>query len=197
LLWIKLRQMEGGTLAAITKEMQDQTGDVLERRCAAALGASLPGPDRLPMAAVAACPAVVPAARSTPGWRATPRPTHHPPPRGGAFPWRAASSSTSTPGTRSSGSHDEAALAEAVRQAIAKLAPPRPRNNSLQRWSGDVLASADSPRRRRAVGHRSYNGLVSLKNQTFNAFKQDRRAAQTAARSDSQSRECGEGRDGL
>src|SRR3989449_8515617 len=31
LLWIKLRQMEGGTLAAITKEMQEQTGDVLER----------------------------------------------------------------------------------------------------------------------------------------------------------------------
>src|SRR2546422_4226726 len=27
LLWIKLRQMEGGTLAAITKEMQEQTGD--------------------------------------------------------------------------------------------------------------------------------------------------------------------------
>src|SRR5213078_490958 len=31
LLWIKLRQMEGATLAAITKDMQDQTGDVLER----------------------------------------------------------------------------------------------------------------------------------------------------------------------
>jgi len=47
LLWIKLRQMEGGTLAAITKEMKDQTGDVLERRAAQALGASLPVPDRL------------------------------------------------------------------------------------------------------------------------------------------------------
>src|ERR1043165_10232922 len=32
LLAIKLRQMEGATLAAITKDMQDQTGDVLERR---------------------------------------------------------------------------------------------------------------------------------------------------------------------
>src|SRR3989441_7303212 len=47
LLWIKLRQMEGTTLAAIIKEMRDQTGDVLERRAAQALGASLPGPDRL------------------------------------------------------------------------------------------------------------------------------------------------------
>src|SRR5439155_20131165 len=38
----KLRQMEGTTLATIIKEMQDQTGDVLERRAAQALGASLP-----------------------------------------------------------------------------------------------------------------------------------------------------------
>lgn len=49
LLWIKLRQMEGTTLAAITKEMHDQTGDVLERRAAQALGVSLPAPDRLPL----------------------------------------------------------------------------------------------------------------------------------------------------
>ncbi|MGH7606568.1 MAG: MerR family transcriptional regulator [Gemmatimonadales bacterium] len=47
LLAIKLRQMEGATLAAITKDMQDQTGDVLERRCAQVLGTSLPLPDRL------------------------------------------------------------------------------------------------------------------------------------------------------
>src|SRR6266700_3882056 len=40
LLWIKLRQMEGATLATITKEMQDQTGDVLERRAAQARGKS-------------------------------------------------------------------------------------------------------------------------------------------------------------
>src|SRR2546428_13522855 len=39
--------MEGTTLATIIKEMQDQTGDVLERRAAQALGASLPVPDRL------------------------------------------------------------------------------------------------------------------------------------------------------
>jgi len=49
LLAIKLRQMEGATLAAITKDMQDQTGDVLERRCAQVLGPSLPTPDRLPL----------------------------------------------------------------------------------------------------------------------------------------------------
>ncbi len=49
LLCIKMRQMEGATLAHITKEMQDQTGDVLERRAAQTLGASLPAPDRLPL----------------------------------------------------------------------------------------------------------------------------------------------------
>src|SRR2546422_10479409 len=49
LLWIKRRQMEGGTLAAITKEMQDQTGDVLERRAAQVLGPSLTSPARLPL----------------------------------------------------------------------------------------------------------------------------------------------------
>jgi DNA-binding transcriptional MerR regulator len=47
LLCIKLRQMEGGTLAAITREMQDQTGDMLERRAAQTLGPGLPLPDQL------------------------------------------------------------------------------------------------------------------------------------------------------
>ena len=49
LLCIKLRQMEGATLAQITKDMHDQTGDVLERRAAQALGSSLLSPDRLPL----------------------------------------------------------------------------------------------------------------------------------------------------
>src|SRR5881409_3485254 len=49
LLWIKLRQMDRATLATITKDMQDHTGDVLERRAAQTLGASLPVPDRLPL----------------------------------------------------------------------------------------------------------------------------------------------------
>jgi len=48
-LAIKLRQMEGGTLAAISHEMVELTGDVLERRVAAALGTGLPSPDRLPL----------------------------------------------------------------------------------------------------------------------------------------------------
>ena len=56
LLWIKLRQMEGTTLSAITKEMQDQTGDILERRAAQTLGASLPVPDRLPLKSTGAPP---------------------------------------------------------------------------------------------------------------------------------------------
>ena len=56
LLAIKLRQMEGATLAAITKDMHDQTGDVLERRCAQVLGTSLPTPDRLPLKGVEGMP---------------------------------------------------------------------------------------------------------------------------------------------
>lgn len=48
-LRIKLRQMEGATLAAIAKELEEVTGDVLERRVAVALGETLPPPDRLPL----------------------------------------------------------------------------------------------------------------------------------------------------
>ena len=48
-LAVKLRQMEGATLTAITAELPQMTGDVLERRVAAALGAGLPTPDQLPM----------------------------------------------------------------------------------------------------------------------------------------------------
>src|SRR5207249_10547640 len=44
------------TLATITKDMQDQTGDVLERRAAQTLGASLPLPDRLPLRTKGAAP---------------------------------------------------------------------------------------------------------------------------------------------
>src|SRR5256885_2706631 len=56
LLWIKLRQMEGATLATITKEMQDQTGDVLERRAAQALGPSPPVPHPPPLPTQGAAP---------------------------------------------------------------------------------------------------------------------------------------------
>ncbi len=124
LLCIKLRQMEGATLAAITKEMQDQTGDILERRAAQVLGPSLPLPDRLPLRSTGGLPrgrsgraltawiardaARDPAETST--WRRIPVgrgvelhvDAAHPLARLG-------------PG--------EAAIAEAVRQAVAKLLP--------------------------------------------------------------------------
>ncbi len=48
-LAIKLRQMEGATLETLTREFADLTGDIIERRVAAALGNSLPRPDRLPL----------------------------------------------------------------------------------------------------------------------------------------------------
>ncbi len=48
-LAIKLRQMEGATLGTMTREFADLTGDLIERRVAAVLGAGLPRPDRLPL----------------------------------------------------------------------------------------------------------------------------------------------------
>ncbi|UCD23851.1 MAG: MerR family transcriptional regulator [Gemmatimonadota bacterium] len=48
-LSIKLRQMEGATLQAIGLGLQEVTGDVLERRVAAALGPDLPNPRHLPL----------------------------------------------------------------------------------------------------------------------------------------------------
>jgi DNA-binding transcriptional MerR regulator len=50
-LAIKLRQMEGATLATIAKELAETTGDVLERRVAASLGPGVPAPGRLPLTA--------------------------------------------------------------------------------------------------------------------------------------------------
>src|SRR2546426_8964162 len=87
LLWIKLRQMEGGTLAAITKEMQDQTGDVLERRAAQVLGPSLTSPDRLPLRGRGAPPRgksgrALPARPPPRGRQQPPTPLHRRPPPG-------------------------------------------------------------------------------------------------------------------
>ena len=48
-LAIKLRQMDGATLEAMTREFAGLTGDLIERRVAGALGAALPPPDRLPL----------------------------------------------------------------------------------------------------------------------------------------------------
>ena len=124
LLAIKLRQMEGATLAAITKDMQDTTGDVLERRCAQVLGASLPTPDRLPLKGAEGMP------RGRSGRALT------------AWLTRDAAKETSGPSTwrripvaRGLELHvdadhplarigtDDSSLAELVRQAIAKLLP--------------------------------------------------------------------------
>ena len=46
-LAIKLRQMEGATLEAMSREFAGLTGDVIERRVASALGPTVPRPDRL------------------------------------------------------------------------------------------------------------------------------------------------------
>ena len=48
-LGIKLRQMEGATLTDISRELGELSGDVLERRVAAALGTSLPSFRHLPL----------------------------------------------------------------------------------------------------------------------------------------------------
>ncbi|PYO84972.1 MAG: hypothetical protein DMD65_01840 [Gemmatimonadetes bacterium] len=124
LLWIKLRQMEGGTLAAITKDMQDQTGDVLERRAAQALGVSLPVPDRLPLRSKGAPPRGK-SGRALTAWIA----------RDAGRDPESPSSWRRIPVGRGVELHvetahplarlgpDETAVAEAVRQAIAKLLP--------------------------------------------------------------------------
>lgn len=127
LLCIKLRQMEGATLSAITKEMKDSTGDVLERRAAQSLGASVPAPDRLALRA----PGGMPRGRS--GRALT------------AWLVRDAEQTPETPSTwrripvarglelHVDANHplarlgpDDAGVAEVVRQAVAKLLPAPP-----------------------------------------------------------------------
>ncbi|GBD31857.1 MAG: hypothetical protein KatS3mg081_1603 [Gemmatimonadales bacterium] len=49
ILAVKLRQMEGATLATIAQELKEMSGDVLERRVAASLGTALPPPVELPL----------------------------------------------------------------------------------------------------------------------------------------------------
>jgi DNA-binding transcriptional MerR regulator len=124
LLAIKLRQMEGATLAAITKDMQDQTGDVLERRCAQVLGTSLPPPDRLPLKGAEKMPRGR-SGRALTAWLARDASKDS----GSATTWRR------IPVTRGIELHldsdhplarlgsDENGLAETVRQAISKLLP--------------------------------------------------------------------------
>ncbi len=50
-LAIKLRQMEGADLATIATDLAATTGDALERRVAATLGAAIPGVDQLELTA--------------------------------------------------------------------------------------------------------------------------------------------------
>ena len=127
LLCIKLRQMEGATLATITKEMADQTGDVLERKAAQALGPSLPAPDHLPMRGGGGLPRGR-SGRALSAWltRDAAKET------GGPSTWRR------IPVARGLELHvdadhpiarigpDEAGVAEVVRQALAKLFPQAP-----------------------------------------------------------------------
>ncbi|HUL03368.1 MAG TPA: MerR family transcriptional regulator [Gemmatimonadales bacterium] len=124
LLCIKLRQMEGGTLAAITKEMQNQTGDVLERRAAQTLGASLPLPDRLPLASPGGPPRGR-SGRALTAWMAKDAG------RDAADPstWRRIPLARGLELHVESGTPlarlgpGDAAIADAVRQAVAKLIP--------------------------------------------------------------------------
>ena len=127
LLWIKLRQMEGATLISIRKEMQELTGDVLERRAAQALGASLPAPDRLALRGAAGLPRGR-SGRALSAWLT--RDAAKEP--GGTSTWRR------IPVARGLELHvdadhpiarigpDEAGVAEVVRQALAKLLPRAP-----------------------------------------------------------------------
>lgn len=127
LLCIKLRQMEGATLATITREMADQTGDVLERKAAQTLGPSLPAPDHLPMRGGGGLPRGR-SGRALSAWLT--RDAAKEP--GGPSTWRR------IPVARGLELHvdadhpiarigpDEAGVAEVVRQALAKLFPQAP-----------------------------------------------------------------------
>ena len=127
LLCIKLRQMEGATLAAIIRDMQDQTGDVLERRAAQNLGPGLPPPDQLSLRGGKELPRGR-SGRAISTWVA--RDVEREP--GGPSSWRR------IPVARGVELHldadhplarlgpEEAGVAEVVRQALAKLIPQWP-----------------------------------------------------------------------
>jgi DNA-binding transcriptional MerR regulator len=127
LLCIKLRQMEGGTLTAITKEMKDSTGDVLERRAAQAIGASVPSPERLALRAAGTMPRGR-SGRALTAWlvRDAARPAEAP------TTWRRIPVSQGVE-LHVDANHplarlgaDDAGVAEVVRQAVAKLLPAQP-----------------------------------------------------------------------
>lgn len=126
-LHIKLRQMEGATLGGLVKEMEELTGDVLERRAATTLGTSLPPPDQLALRGVEDMPRGR-SGRALSAWLAredAASPEH-------ASTWRR------IPVSRGVELHVEAdhplarlgpndqSVAATLRQAIAKLLPPTP-----------------------------------------------------------------------
>jgi DNA-binding transcriptional MerR regulator len=122
LLAIKLRQMEGATLAAITKDMHDQTGDVLSaavRKCSASLPTRIGCLSRAPTACRGR------SGRALTAWLARDAVKEST----GPSTWRR------IPVTRGVELHvdadhplarlgsDDSGLAETVRQAISKLLP--------------------------------------------------------------------------
>ena len=123
-LHIKLRQMEGATLGGLLKEMQELTGDVLERRAAGTLGAALPPPDRLALRGMNGLPRGR-SGRALSSWLAR-EPESEP---GRSTSWRR------IPVSRGVELHvdadhplarvgpDDGSVAAAIRQALAKLAP--------------------------------------------------------------------------
>lgn len=113
-LAIKLRQMEGAPLAIIAREFREATGDVLERRVAAALGERLPPPAALAVASAG---------------RAFQTATAAPAADGGGERWRRLAVA---PGvelhlrdTHPLAAADAEAVAERVRQALADPGPLR------------------------------------------------------------------------
>jgi DNA-binding transcriptional MerR regulator len=127
LLCIKLRQMEGATLQAITKEMKDSTGDVLERRAAQSLGPAVPTPERLALRATGMMPRGR-SGRALTAWLV--RDAEREPET--STMWRRIPVArglelhvdANHPLARLGG--DDAGVAELVRQAVAKLLPSPP-----------------------------------------------------------------------
>jgi MerR-like DNA binding protein len=123
-LAIKLRQMEGATLEAMTREFSGLTGDLIERRVAGILGPALPRPDRL---ALLQAPGTGRGrvGRAVLGWLA---PVEGAPPGGSVLrrltvaPGVEVLIDEQHPAIRLNG--DLAAIAEAFRQALAGLIAP-------------------------------------------------------------------------